>query len=99
MRFSALQKYILLSSWHTRGRLNRRKLVSFYAGKKGKPTDKMIVKVISKSIDRLISREFLVGFGEKTAHKWFIKEIKLTLKGRKIVRKLMGEQKRLPFKE
>lgn len=98
MRFSALQKYILLNCYHRRGRFDRRRLADFYANKKSRPSDKMIVKVITKSIDRLIGRGYLAGFGEKTEHKWFIREIKLTAQGKKSARKLLGEQGKLPFK-
>jgi hypothetical protein len=46
----------------------------------------------------LIDKEFLIGYGVRTPKKWFIKEIKLTVNGRRMAKKLQGEQQALPFK-
>ena len=32
-------------------------------------------KAITKSLERLIEREFLVGYGIRTPHKWFIQQV------------------------
>ena len=39
------------------------------------------------------------GFGEETAQKWFINQVKLTAKGKKVARGLLGVQQKLPFKK
>lgn len=52
---------------------------------------------ILRSLERLIDKELLIGFGKRTSHKWFITEVKLTAKGLKIAKKLLGEQMRLKF--
>lgn len=97
MALSGLQKYILRQAYLNRGRLARSRLVEYYEKLQIKPSEYEQVKIIGKSIDRLIKRELLVGYGIKTAHKWFIKEIRLTLKGKKAARRLLGEQMKLPF--
>lgn len=68
--------------------------MQFYGGEKSKDA----VNIITKSIERLIDREMLTGYGVRTPHKWFLKEIKLTPKGRKMAKKLLGEQQTLPLK-
>jgi len=95
MRLSALQKYILKRCYLEGKKLNRAKLVEFYS-KSDKSTKKEDqVNIITKSIERLISKSLLVGYGEKTAEKLFIREVRLTREGRSLVRDLMGKQQKL----
>lgn len=99
MRLSALQKYILLECSSSRsGRLNRSRLAKFYLKQKKKPKSSLITQIITQSIERLIDKELLVGFGVRTPHKWFIKEIKLTLQGKKQAKRLLGQQMKIPFR-
>ena len=95
MRLSTLQKYILLQCYLENKRLNRNKLVDFYGKQKKKPKVDDQVSIITKSIDRLIEKGLLIGYGSKTAEKLFIKEIKLTRLGRKIIREGFGQQQKL----
>ncbi len=97
MRLSPLQKHILLKCYQQGGRMKREKLADFYQSQKKAPTVLAQVKIITQSLERLIDREQLVGYGVRTPHKWYIKEIKLTPLGRKTVKKLMGEQQHLPL--
>lgn len=83
LRLSKLQKTILQEALASRGQYSRRRI-------RGK------VKIVTRSLERLIDRELLIGFGRRTPHKWFIGSIKLTAKGKKIAKKLLGEQ--LPLK-
>jgi len=106
MRLSDLQKYILRES-HTTGRYKRNRRSKYYLEKKKKSKKDPFVdsdsgaeqqKAITKSLERLIDKELMIGFGRRTSHKWFIDEIKLTGKGKKAARKLLGEQQRFPFR-
>lgn len=99
MTFSALQKYILRQTYLNKGKIFRKRLEKFYEDKKKKPKKEDIVNIITKSIDRLIKKELLTGFGTKTAQKWFVKEIRLTPQGRRWAKKLLGEQLKLPFRK
>lgn len=100
MRLSSLQKFILLECLNSKtGKISRTRLNKFYDTHTKRPKDKMIIKIITKSIERLIDRELMAGLGKRTPHKWYIKEIKLTTKGRKVAKKLLGEQMALPFKK
>ena len=100
MRLSDLQKYILLECLESKaGRISRRRLNVFYDKLNGKTKEKLRTKIITRSIERLIDRQLLVGFGERTAFKWFIKEIKLTPKGKKQAKKLQGQQLTFKFKK
>lgn len=98
MRLSALQRYILLECFNAKNsRIFRNSLVGFYAKAKNPPKRKFAVKIITKSIERLIRRDLAVGFGEITSEKQFIKEIKITARGRAAAKKLLGEQMRIPL--
>lgn len=97
MKLSKLQKYILANSNNGR-KVNRKKFDKFYS-EKGKAKVKDVTKIITKSLERLIDKGLMVGFGERTQFKWFIKEIQLTRKGKKLAKKFLGEQQSLPFKK
>ena len=99
MRLSALQKYILKECLNVKDfKINRAKLGGFYDKRKKKPRKNLITKIIARSLERLINKELMIGYGIRTAHKWFIKEVKLAEKGKIEAKKLLGEQVRLPFK-
>lgn len=99
MRLSHLQKYILLECLNSKtGRIWRSRLNKFYERQEKKPKIQMMTKIITQSMERLIDKELMIGFGERTPHKWFIKEIKLTAKGKREAKKLLGEQLILPLK-
>ncbi len=105
MRLSNLQKFILLECLNAKnGRISRGRLNKFYdkiisKNEKRIAKEDLRTKIITQSIERLIAKELMVGFGERTKHKWFIKEIKLTAMGKRMAKKLLGEQMRLPFKK
>ncbi len=96
MRLSSLQKFILLQCYFNKDKkYSKKDLSKFYNKKQKKP--KNFLKIITKSIERLIIKELMIGYGEHTSHKWYIKEIKLTSFGRRVAKKLRGEQQRLSF--
>ena len=98
MKLSGLQKYILLECLNARnGRIFRGSLADFYSRAKIPPKKELEVKIITKSIERLIKRDLVVGFGEITSERQFIKEIKITARGRGVAKKLFGEQMRIPL--
>ncbi len=63
------------------------------------PSDDEQTNIITKSIERLIDREVLVGYGRRTPHKWFIEEVRLTPKGVRETKKLINQQQKLPFRK
>lgn len=98
MRLSKLQKYILIQSYGKKGKLvSKRELGKFYKNQKQKPKEEDIQSIITKSVERLIDKELMIGFGVRTSHKWYIREIRLTKKGRSVAKKLLGEQQILPL--
>lgn len=98
-RLSPLQKYILRNCYLTPPtKLGRVGFAKFYNGAARKPKVADMVNIITKSLESLIDKELMTGYGVRTSHKWYIKEVKLTAKGRKIARKLLGEQQVLPLK-
>ena len=80
------------------GKIGREKLEVFYLNQKNAPGKQERIKIITQSLERLINRGLLVGYGIRTPEKWFIKEIKLTAWGQKEAKKLWGEQQKLPLK-
>ncbi|HOY56220.1 MAG TPA: hypothetical protein PLH37_02235 [bacterium] len=103
MRLSSLQKFILLECLNANssaggGKISRGRLNKFYDNVDKKPQVEMMTKIVTQSIERLIEKDLLIGFGERTKYKWFIKEIKLTRQGKRETQKLMGQQMKLPFR-
>jgi hypothetical protein len=95
MTLSALQKYIMLQSYGKEKRINRDIFLRYYTNRSSR--DENIVKIISKSLERLIEKGLMTGYGERTKEKWFIREVQLTALGRRVAKKLIGVQARLPF--
>lgn len=98
MRLSSLQHYILTECFE-RGVLSKRHIEKFYERLAEKPSPQDIQTIITKSVERLIAKELIVGYGKKTREKWFIKEIHLTRNGRKVARELLGKQQQLPLQK
>ncbi len=96
MRLSALQRHVLKECAQSpKPRLARRIFTEYY---KRRPTPRSIAESITVSLERLIDKGFLIGFGRRTPKKWFIEEVKLTPRGRKMARQLLGQQQQLPLK-
>lgn len=99
LRLSALQRYILLSCYDAKSHRRERKgLEQFYQTQPRCPSPKDAQDAVTKSLERLIDKELLVGYGVRTPHKWYIREIRLTPKGRRVSRALTGWQAPLPFR-
>ncbi|MFA6428682.1 MAG: hypothetical protein WCW02_04045 [Candidatus Buchananbacteria bacterium] len=97
MIISRLQKYILLQSLGSKKNIDRKFFRRYYESVKIRPGSNNLAKIITQSTERLIDKGLMIGFGRRTPHKWFITETKLTIKGRKLAKKLLGEQQELPF--
>ncbi len=100
MRLSRLQKYILDRCFYTKkGILGKRELVHFYSPVDIEKKRKKIMDTIHKSIEALVKKDMLVSFGHKTAKKWFIHKVKITKRGRKLIKELIKKmQGKLPIK-
>ncbi|MBT7007739.1 hypothetical protein HN958_04510 [Candidatus Falkowbacteria bacterium] len=98
MRLSRLQKFILKTCYNSKvATVDRVRFLEFYRGKKS-PKQELRAKIITGSIESLIDKELMTGYGVRTPHKWFIKKVGLTGKGKKEVKRLMGEQLELKLK-
>lgn len=99
MKLSGLQKYILKATLqNNKPRVSRNVFEKFYDNIKKSPAKKIRANIITKSIERLIDKGLLSGFGEKTQHKLFISHVKLTPRGKKEAQLLFGQQSKLPLK-
>lgn len=96
MRLSPLSRHILQVCYQAKGKIGRAPFHKFYDGKEVKPKD--LVDTITKTLERLIDKGLLTGLGVRTPKKWYIKEVRLTPFGRKLAKKLQGEQQKLPLK-
>jgi hypothetical protein len=99
MRLSALQKFILIKCYNSKSvRIDRKVFLAFYKGI-SKAKKEIQAKIVTRSLENLIDKEFLVGQGQRTKHKWYIREVSLTRKGKEQAKKLIGEQLSLKFKK
>lgn len=80
--FSPLQQYILAECYARREKVDRKFFQQFYSTKASIPVTHQ-VEIITRSLERLIGRGFLVGYGIRTPQKWFIREVKITPLGRR----------------
>ncbi len=99
MRLSTLQEYILRVVLEEGGRVNRSLFLQFYEIKKSNSKPKLRGKIISQSLERMIERGMLIGYGHRTREKWIIDAVKLTSLGRIEAERLFGEQQLLPLKK
>lgn len=100
MRLSRLQRYILVECYGRRGPtpIGRHDFEQFYPADKKKPNKKDQATILTRSLERLIDHELAIGYGRRTPHKWYIDTIKLTPRGRKLAKSLLGRQAQLPLK-
>lgn len=94
MTFSSLQQYVI-KICYGRDRVDRKIFADFYAEKKIKEI--LRTKIITKSLERLIDKGLMVGYGVRTPKKWFIKEVRLTGQGKKLWEAWLNrKQRKLP---
>jgi len=97
MRLSGLQRFALVEGYTRRtAKLPRKAVHAYYRSMPTHPEN--IQDVVTKSLESLIDKGLLIGYGRRTPKKWFIDEIRLTPQGRRLARKLLGEQLSLPLK-
>jgi len=91
---SKLQKSVLKSAFlSARPRVPRSSLHTAQPAR----TSPYAEEILGRSLERLIDRGFAVGYGHRTAEKWFIESIRLTTRGRQEARRLLGTQTSLPL--
>jgi len=96
MRLSRLQKAILRSCYPLRGRVERTRFHALNEAEATRAQD--VVEAVTKALERLVDRGLLVGYGVRTKEKWFIHAVRLTPEGRRVARRVAGEQQRLPLR-
>lgn len=80
--------------------LQKRLLLAALSAKSGRrtPVAGHETRIVTRALERLIARGLAIGYGVKTAKKWYITSIRLTPAGRREARHLLGEQQRLPLR-
>jgi len=92
MLLSPLQKSILLSCLEKGGKIERSLFRQFYIRQVKKTKETYQENIITKSLEHLIDRELMTGYGRRTSHKWFVTHVTLTKKGAKISQNLLEER-------
>src|SRR3989338_1556836 len=92
MLLSDLQKYIVTQVYARGPKCGRSVFESFY-----KNAGEQENKIITVSLERLITKGFIKAYGYKTAEKFFIREVSLTPRGRRRAHQLREDAERLPF--
>jgi len=97
---SKLQQTILEECMARGGSFSRREVGRIVSGAASKAKKENLTSVVTQSIERLIDRGFLVGYGTKTQEKLFISRIRITPAGRREVYKFrVQRQIKLPLKK
>ena len=100
MKLSSLQKFILEECLEHNKMCSRRVVDDNYKISKSRSKEENFKKIITQSIERLIDRGLLVGYGMKTQEKFFITKIRLTPSGRRTANELRkSKQKKLPLRK
>jgi len=98
MMLSSLQRFILKKVYLSgRIKVARQVFIAYYEHQKNPPQPKIQVSIITQSLERLIDKGLVIGFGRKTQEKLFIDTVQLTAAGKKVARKVVGQQISLPF--
>lgn len=98
MKLSKLQRFILKKAYLSgRVKVTRQVFMTYYEHLKNAPANKLQVNIVTQSLERLIDKGLVVGYGKKTQEKLFIDSIQLTARGKKITRELLSKQTPLPF--
>jgi hypothetical protein len=98
MRLGPLQKYIIISSRTRRGPVPRKVFLEYYKGEKNSPNLDDRINAITKALEKMVRGNLIIAEGVKTAEKFFIQRVKLTKEGRRIAKKVMGSQQKLPIR-
>jgi hypothetical protein len=97
---SKLQQFILEECVEQGGSCSRSIIDRNYDQSTSKGKKEHFKKITTQSIERLIDRGILVGYGMKTREKLFITKIRLTSVGRREVASLhKSKQRKLPLKK
>lgn len=91
---SPLQQYIVRQLLR-KGASHPRQFCLYYQRYPKKTSREDQLTSIARSVDRLIERGLVTGWGRKTKEKWFIEKVKLTPAGLKKAKILRLQQ--LPF--
>ena len=97
---SYIQQFIIEECMDQSGNCSRVLIDKNYKSSKSIAKQENFRKIITQSIERLIDRGLLVGYGMKTKEKLFITKIRLTSIGKREALEIRKhKQKRLPLKK
>ena len=98
MRLSKLQQFILEKCYSNKSS-TKADFYNYYTRQYLAKNKKIVQDVVHKSLESLTIKDLIAAYGKKTAKKWFIARVKLTPRGRKIIRQIIkSRQRKLPIK-
>lgn len=99
MRLSGLQKFIITNCGENKSFVKKEDFYSFYAKEELIKNKKVIQDAVHRCLENMVAKDILIAYGKKTAQKWFIEKVKLTIAGKNIFRELItSRQRKLPIK-
>ncbi len=100
MRLSKLQKFILITCYEKKDKARAKTdFYKYYPAKELKENRLGVQVGIQKSIDNLVAKDLVAAFGHKTAKKFYIHKVRLTVRGRRKAKELIKQkQRKLPIK-
>lgn len=99
MYLSSLQKFIITICGENKSLIKKEDFYSFYAKEDLAKNKKIIQDTIHRCLENMVVKDILIAYGKKTAQKWFIEKVKLTVIGKNIFREsITSRQRKLPIK-
>ena len=100
LMLSKLQQFILEACAEGGGSVQRSVIDAYHDRSSSKAQQEHYKQIITQSIERLIDRGLLVGYGTKTREKLFITKIKLTPAGKRAALAARKKrQQKLPYRQ
>jgi len=96
---SKLQQSILEECVEQKGQCARKDIDRIAGSLASKAKHENIKNVVTQSIERLIDRGMVIGFGTKTQHKLFITKIRMTARGKRLIGEVQASrQQKIPMR-
>ncbi len=92
MRFSVLQKHLLILGLNHGGRCPRGVLDGWYAKTNPEMMKRHAQNVVTKAVENLTDKGLLVAEGVRTQERWYIKSVRVTALGKKFAKRFQGQQ-------
>lgn len=97
MNLSSWQRLMLREAAKAKPRVHRRLFEQEYKRLNPEASQKEVMDMVTKTMERLIDRGLAIGYGYKTQYKLFLTTLNLTPAGRKVAKEISKKQILLPL--